>query len=354
MNKNNTIIFLLLLLATTFTASEALAGNKDRVGQAGASELLINPWGRSSGLHGMNTSFVKGLESMRINPGGLAFTKKTEILFSSSRWLEGSGISVNAFGFAQKIGEESVIGFNAVSMSFGELDVTTVESPDGGTGSTFRPQLLNLGLSYARSFSNSIHVGFVFRLINESIANVSASGVGIDMGIQYVTGPTENIHFGIALRNIGTPLKFRGDGLTTQLSAPSGTFNSTIDRRSEKFELPSLLNIGGAYDFRFGEKHRLTLLANFTSNSFTKDFLGGGFEYALNEMFMLRAGYRYEEGITSALSLSERSTAYTGLSGGISVEVPLKEDGPALGIDYAYRTSNPYNGTHTIGVRINL
>ena len=31
---------------------------------------------------------------------------------------------------------------------------------------------------------------------------------------QYLTGDNENIHFGIALRNIGPTMKFSGDGLS--------------------------------------------------------------------------------------------------------------------------------------------
>src|SRR5688572_20500385 len=57
----------------------AFAGNKDRSGQAGATELLINPWGQSSGVFGMNTAQVRGLDAMKTNIAGLSFVEKTEI-----------------------------------------------------------------------------------------------------------------------------------------------------------------------------------------------------------------------------------------------------------------------------------
>ena len=44
--------------------------------------------------------------------------------------------------------------------------------------------------------------------------------------------------------------------------------------RVDAFELPSLLNIGGSYDFNYGTDHRLTVAGNFTSNSFSKDQFG--------------------------------------------------------------------------------
>ena len=44
------------------------------------------------------------------------------------------------------------------------------------------------------------------------------------------------------------------------------------------------------------------------------------------------------------------------LAGGFSVEVPFKQNGPSIGIDYSYRASdlNMYNGTHSIGLRFDL
>src|SRR5256885_16775781 len=74
------------------------AGNPDRAGQAGATELLVNPWARSSGWGNANTGSVRGLEAIYGNVAGTAFTKKTDIIFSHTQWLKGSEINVNAFG----------------------------------------------------------------------------------------------------------------------------------------------------------------------------------------------------------------------------------------------------------------
>jgi hypothetical protein len=43
-----------------FIAGSVFAGNRDRSGQAGAGELLLNPWARSSGLFGLNAANVSG------------------------------------------------------------------------------------------------------------------------------------------------------------------------------------------------------------------------------------------------------------------------------------------------------
>src|SRR5687767_13290063 len=83
---------------------QALAGNKDRTGQAGATELLVNPWGQSTGLFMQNTATVKGLEAMKCNIGGLAYLDNLEFGVAHTRYLSGTGVSVSNLGVAQKVG----------------------------------------------------------------------------------------------------------------------------------------------------------------------------------------------------------------------------------------------------------
>ncbi len=332
------------------TAATSLeAGNPDRQGEAGAYELLMNPWARSAGLHTINTSCIRGAESMRVNPAGLSRVGKTEVLIAHTRYLEGTDLKFNALGFSQKMGKNSAIGVTLMAIDFGEIPVTTEALPQG-TGATYSPSFFNLGLGYAHTFENKVSVGVTFRVISEALSNITAFGFAIDAGVQYVTGPQDNFKIGISLRSIGSPMQFSGQGLSQQLQSPDADFNNTYFARANAFELPSLLNMGASYDFILDEKNRLTLVGNFTSNSFSSDQYGIGLEYSLNDMFMLRGAYRYE----TAENEDSRS-AYTGLSGGFSIEVPLKkESNRKFGIDYAYRASQPFSGTHNIGIRFNL
>jgi hypothetical protein len=153
-------------------------------------ELLINPWARSSGWGGANSAGVRGLESQFLNVAGLAFTKKTELLFSHTNWLSGTDIGINSFGLSQKVGESGVLGLGVMSMNFGDIPITTVDQPEGGLG-TFSPSYINIGLSYAKEFSNRIYGGITVRLVSEAIADVKASGIAFDAGVQYVTGFNE-------------------------------------------------------------------------------------------------------------------------------------------------------------------
>lgn len=337
------------LLAISWTS--AWAGNPDRAGSAGATQLLINPWARSAGWGLANSSSVRGVEAMFGNVAGLSQVNKTEIMFTNTRWLSGSGTTVNSLGFGQKMGASGVLGVSVTSIGFGELEVTKVDDPAGGLG-TFRPTMANIGLSYAKSFSKSISGGLLVRMVSESIANVRTSGVCFDAGIQYVTGEKENVHFGISLKNVGPAMAFSGDGLSVQGLLLSGSDQLTLEQRSAQFEIPSLLNIGAAYDWHVNEMHRITFAGTFISNSFTKDQGVIGVEYAFRKMIHLRGGFMYEDGITND---AERTTVFTGPSGGLSVDLPFgDEKKSAISFDYSYRSTNPFAGVHSVGVRISL
>jgi hypothetical protein len=351
MKKLYTYLAIGILIGALITPANLMAGNKDRSGQAGAPELLINPWARSSGWGSANTSCIHGLEAMFLNVAGIAFTHKTELIFSRTDWLKGSGININTFGLAQRLGETSVIALAVMSMSFGDIDITTEDLPEGGIG-TFSPNMMNFNLSYAKAFSNSIYGGANIKIISESISDNSAQGIAIDAGIQYVTGKKENIHFGVSMKNIGTRLKFTGDGLSLRHLIPGTANYITAMQRSAEFELPSLINIGAAYDFHFSDIHSLTAAGNFTSNSFTKDLFSFGLEYGFKSYLHLRAGYTYEDG---SLDENERTNVFTGPSAGFSVDIPLnKEKGTIFSLDYSYRATNPFDGTHSIGVKVSI
>ncbi len=348
-------LIVILIVALIFPIAEsAFAGNKDRAGQAGATELLINPWARSSGWASANMSRVRGLEAIWGNVAGTAFTPKTQLIFSNTEWLKGTGTNIMSFGLSQRVGEVGALTLSVMSMSFGEIDIKTVDNPDASQG-TYSPNLMNISIGYAKAFSNSIYAGVVVKVISESISDVSAVGVAIDAGIQYVTGADEQISFGIALKNVGPKMSFSGDGLSMRTIITGQETSFTLDQRSMAFEIPAQLNIGAAYDFLFPKDYRLTLAGNFTSNSFSRDQFALGLEFSLKDYVMLRGGYTYEDGMFDEITSPDNININNGISAGISVQVPLKkEKGSYIGIDYSYRESQSFSGNHTFGIIFNF
>ena len=116
----------------------------------------------------------------------------------------------------------------STAVSFGKIPVTTFGLPEG-TGATFSPTFFNLGVSYSHWFEKKVSVGITLRLINESLADVSAFGFSIDAGVQYMTGSygtyPDRFKFGISLRNVGSPMSFGGQGLNHSTTNPDGTLS---------------------------------------------------------------------------------------------------------------------------------
>ena len=363
MKKSFRYIVLSFVVLMGLSAPQAFAGNKDRSGQAGAAELLINPWAASSGWGNAGMSFIHGVEAIYGNVAGISSCRTLDVNFSHTTWLQGIGndTRISSFGFLARVGESSVLGLSCMSFSIGEIPVTTPQNPDPGTLGTYKPNLMNINLSFAKAFSNSISGGFNLKIISESIKDMGGVGVALDAGIQYVTGPFDNVHFGITLKNIGPTMKFSGDGLSLRVFMENGTNQQfTMVQRVDDFELPTQLSIAAAYDFLFAETNRITVAGNFCSNSFTNDQVIGGIEYAWKEMFMIRAGYTWEKGIWSKelkegiLYDDDCMNINRGLSAGVSLQVPLskKEDAMRLAIDYSYRDTYTFAGTHSVGARI--
>ncbi|PKP23022.1 MAG: hypothetical protein CVU05_01205 [Bacteroidetes bacterium HGW-Bacteroidetes-21] len=361
----------LSLAAILLITANGFAGNEQRAGAAGASELLINPWARSSGWGGANTAGSKGLESAYLNIAGTAFTKSTELLFCNTQWAVGTGININAFGLSQKLGDAGVLTLSMMSMNFGDIEITTVDMPEGGIG-TYRPVYSYITMGFAKEFSNSIYGGLAVKVINEKISDLSASGVALDAGIQYVTGlgknklgkrNSDNLKFGLAMKNVGPTMRFKGDGMSFRGIVPATEVIMTVEQRSADFELPALITIGGMYDFmlapqvdtvagKITNNHRLSVALNFTSNSFTKDQFQLGVEYSFKEFLMFRSGFVYEKGIES---YDTRKTWFTGPTAGLTVQIPInKEKGSTFSLDYSFRATNPFDGVHSIGARVSL
>ena len=121
-----------------------------------------------------------------------------------------------------------------------------------------------------------------------------------------------------------------------------------------------MVNIGASYDFflteaeetedgEFIAEHRVTASGTFTSNAFTRDQIRIGAEYAFQNKFMIRGGYVYETDTNDEI---ETRTTSVGPTVGATIEVPTNENGSTIGIDYSYRVTRTFDGTHAIGLRL--
>jgi hypothetical protein len=144
-----------LLFSVSVLSLNAFAGNDTKRGQGGATELLVNPWARSSGMANSILAGVNGVEAMNLNVAGTSYTTGTDIMFASTRYLSGSDINITALGLTTKVSEFGVMGISFTGWSLGDFMETRFDQPEG-TGATFSPNIFNIGLSYSQQFSEKI------------------------------------------------------------------------------------------------------------------------------------------------------------------------------------------------------
>jgi len=289
--KYNRLILTVVLLTVFGLCFMAWAGNPEKKGTAGAEELLIPVGSRGVSMGGASLACINGVDAIYWNPAGVANTKSsTEAMFSYMKYIADINVTYGALAVKTGLGS---IGVSFQSMSFGDIAVTTADDPDG-TGSMWSPTYMTLGATYARSMTDRIFVGGNVKFISEKIMSTSASAFALDMGVQYLT--SIGVRLGVAMKNIGTPIRFDGTDLERSVQipgTPSGSPNRNLRIVAQESELPSTFEMGLSYDHPVVDKVDMTVMANFRNNNFLNDEVCGGVEVDVNHMFYVRGGYTY-------------------------------------------------------------
>ena len=330
------IILIAVVIIVQAAGKDADAGPRTKLGTMAAPELLIPVGSIGTSLQGSNLASVTGIEAMYWNPAGLSQLESQtgEVMFSHMNYI--ADINMEYFAGIVRLGNLGFVGASVRSLSFGDpIAITTEQSPEG-TGATYSPTYIVGSLSFARAMTDKIHLGTNIKLINETIADVSATGLAFDFGIQYVAGPS-GLRFGIALKNLGPKMRFEGPGLDRTF-VENGL---TVVRRVtlQEFELPTSLELGLSYSTSFGRNNNIVLSSAFQNSTFSSDEYKLGLEYNYNNNFFLRgAGVYYAN--------KEEDESLFGPSFGAGLKYPFGNF--VLGFDYAYRVVNEdgFNSTN--------
>lgn len=337
--KNIFIIFIVLCLA-----GYAFAGDSARKGTTGADQLLIPVGARGIATGGAFLSTLSGIESIYYNPAGLDVGGRNEAMFSYMDYI--ADINVSYFAAAASLGDLGSIALSFKSMDFGDIPITTVESPDG-TGRNYSPSFLIASLSYSKIITDRISVGANFKMISEEIMNTSASGFGIDFGVQYKFD--SKLSIGASIKNIGSNMQYDGADLQNSTSIPSSTLGSpkgNFEIVTESFQIPSYFELSTAYNYNLNEQNNIILGSTYTVNNSLEDILNMGLEYSFLKTFFLRGGYNYQ--------MENSDQAIYGFSVGAGIDYMLAENLKIV-VDYAYREIKDFpNPNHVFTIKLAL
>jgi hypothetical protein len=331
----------LLLVLLVFSASVE-AGSGLRKGTAGATELLIPVGSRGTALGGAFTSGISGVEALYWNPAGVAASEmNTEVMFTHLNYI--ADIDVEYAAVTSRLGDFGFIGASFKTIGFGDIQQTTVENPDG-TGTTFSPNYITMGLTYSRTMTDRILFGMTTKLVSEKIMRESAMGVGFDFGLQYLSG-ISGLKLGIALMNLGPNMRFDGPDLEHAVLLPGtedGSEEEAVRTTLASFDLPSFLQLGVSYDYPFNEQHMIIAMGNFQNHGYSYDQYNFALEYSYDHMLFLRGAfttaYREDDPVNDNGFLSSDEDYLWGPSFGAGFKFNLTPTTP-ISFDYAYRAA---------------
>lgn len=330
-----------LFLLATLTIGLLFGGDESRLGTTAGNQVNIPVSARNLAMAGADLVFTSGVDGVYWTPAALGGLTGATASFSNMSYI--ASINVNHLAVAMPMGKLGNIGLNIKSLAFGDIDVTTVENIDG-TGATYSPTVMTMGLTYGKKFTDRINFGITGKMVYESIPRASASALAVDVGVQYINfAGIDGLGLALVLKNIGSDMHYTGSGLKTQ--AAEYEFTEFYDKEASYDKLPASYTMASSY--KIGES--ILLGASFISNNTSWDEFNIGGEFNFNNMLFVRGG------LSSALIQEEdvdKDNVLFGLHFGAGLKYEIR--GVGFVFDYAYRPTVYFNGNHLITVGLEL
>ncbi|MDZ7260545.1 MAG: PorV/PorQ family protein [candidate division KSB1 bacterium] len=346
MKVKNIFIFSVVLLTVAGLVVPVNAGNPEKIGTAAAEERLLPIGARGTALGGACLANINGVEALYWNPAGIANTaQNVEAMFSYMRYI--ADINITNAAVATRLGFGS-LAFSFQTIGFGEIAQTTEDAPEG-TGVMFSPTYFTLSAAFSRTMTDRIYAGVAVKLVSEKIMGMGATGVALDMGVQYITAV--GVKIGVAMKNYGTGLKFSGSDVERLTELPD-TEPQTPPHRlafpTQHAEFPSTFEMGVSYEFKPMEMSSLLIMGNFRNQNFTNDEILGGAEFAYNDMFFLRGGYSYG---TNQTEYAGKKNYIFGPTFGGGFKYTLTGN-TRIVLDYTYRVTEFFDDSNIFTVKL--
>ncbi len=314
------MILAVAVVAFLLIPADAEASSFAKVGTTGAQFLQIGVGARGVAMGGAFIATANDPSAVYWNPGAVVKAEGTQVQFSGTQLygdiLYGSGLVTHE---QPGVG---TFGFQFGLLSSGDMDVTTVEDPDG-TGETFTCSDMVAGLTFSRMLTDRFSAGLTVKYVRESWDDVSAGGVAVDLGTLYDTG-FKTLRIGMTIQHFGPELTPNGE-FTTYFSGDDSlhTYDS--------YSMPMTFKIGMAMDVLQSANHHITVEVDGVHPPDNLEQVNMGAEYWFNNMFALRGGYRV-------------NTDEEGLAAGAGFRIPM--GGSTLSLDYAYQDFNRLEMVH--------
>jgi hypothetical protein len=264
------------------------------IGKYAGEFMAIGVGGRPLGMGGAYVALANDATAGYYNPAGLVRLNYPQIsLMHDERY--GNLVNYDYASVAVPYGKDMSFGISVMRLGVdgipdtrqalydangdGKLDINT-DKLDYSQITEFSDQDWAFYLTAAKQYTDKLSIGANIKIISRKIAEYNATGIGFDIGAQYV--PYENLMLGANIQDITTTIVAWNTG-RNELITPT-------------------LKVGAAYQFNFlggrftpamdfdirFENRQYASQFNIGPVSFDPHF---GLEYSYRNLFAVRAGY---------------------------------------------------------------
>lgn len=301
----------LLIITLSNPVFSQFAVDVSKVGTSSAPFLEIGVGSRAIGMGGAFVAVADDVTALYWNVAGISRLQQNGLVLIHTTWI--ADINYNFVGGVFLIDHVGTIGFSITSLGTDEMKVRTVDEPEG-TGEKFSVSDLAFGVAFARNLTDRFSIGFNAKYIRQNIWNMSATGFAIDIGTLFIT-QFSGMKIGMSISNFGGKMQMLGKGtfVNYDLAPTQEGSNDRIpaNLKTDKFPLPLIFRVGLALDVLKSGLNHLTMAVDAAHPNDNTEYVNLGLEYAINNRFFLRAGYKNlfmldnEEGLTLGAGLKQ-------------------------------------------------
>lgn len=339
---NHKTIILIALLSLLLMPHQHLY-SQSKVGTTALPFLGISVGPRATAMGSAFAGVAQDATSLYYNPGGIAQLATSQFMLAHTDWLVETNFTW--LGFVFKMDPNNAIGISFTQLDYGEELVTTVLQPEG-TGERWGASDIAIALSYARNLTDRFSIGGNVKYVQQKILNESANAFAVDVGLLFVT-QFNDMKLGMSISNFGTDIQLAGKDLLQRVDLDPEKLgdNETIvaNLKTDSWTLPLFFRVGLAMDVLKSNYSRLTLAVDALRPSDNTEILNVGGEFAFNNMFFLRGGYK---------SLF-RNNSEEGLTLGAGVNFSFGSH-VSWGLDYCFMDFGLFETINMIGVKISF
>lgn len=277
---------------------------------------------RSAGMGGSFITMTDDPTTIFYNPAGIGSLSKTR--FSVGFFKHLLDINSGYASYGTQIAGMGFVGAGIEYVNYGEFRRTGEEGQDLGT---FGANEMAFSVGYGGELQPGLRYGANLKIIHSSIAEVSSSGVAVDLGLQYVA-VQDRVVLGASLLNAGTQLD---PYISTREDLP---LDFTIGASIYPEHLPAVLQLNW---------HKLNEAQNTFADRLKNFSVGAELSPASN--VQVRIGYNNEQ--RQELKVGQ-SSGLAGLSVGGGIMAGMYT------VDYAFTSYGEVGSVHRVAVTFGL